>query len=36
MDDSLYRLASDGIISGEDAYRKGSDKSRFLKFLREP
>ena len=36
MDDSLYRLASDGIISGEDAYRKGSDKSRFLKFLKEP
>ncbi|MHC4819005.1 MAG: type IV pilus twitching motility protein PilT [Planctomycetota bacterium] len=35
MDDSLYRLASDGIIGGEDAYRKASDKSRFLKFLPE-
>ncbi|MHC4549853.1 MAG: type IV pilus twitching motility protein PilT [Planctomycetota bacterium] len=35
MDDSLYRLAAEGVISGEEAYRKASDKSRFLRFLED-
>ncbi|MGH7162397.1 MAG: type IV pilus twitching motility protein PilT [Planctomycetota bacterium] len=33
MDDSLHRLASGGAISGEEAYRKASDKARFQRFL---
>jgi len=32
MDDSLFRLASDGVIAGEEAYRKASDKGRFQRF----
>ena len=33
MDDSLFRLASDGKIAGEEAYRKAVDKSRFVRFV---
>jgi len=33
MDDELYNLASEGIISGEDAYMKATDKKRFLEFV---
>lgn len=29
MDDVLYQLAKDGVISGHDAYMKASDKPRF-------
>ncbi len=32
MDDSLFRLVSDGVIAGEEAYRKATDKSRFQRF----
>jgi twitching motility protein PilT len=35
MDDSLYRLASDGVVAGEEAYRKASDKARFARFIAE-
>jgi twitching motility protein PilT len=35
MDDSLFRLASEGMISGEEAYRKASDKARFGRFVNE-
>ena len=33
MDDSLFRLASEGKIAGEEAYRKAVDKSRFVRFI---
>ena len=33
MDDSLFRLATEGKISGEEAYRKASDKARFVRFV---
>ncbi|MFQ5878514.1 MAG: type IV pilus twitching motility protein PilT, partial [Acidobacteriota bacterium] len=33
MDDSLFRLARDGVIEGLEAWRKAADKSRFLTFL---
>jgi len=33
MDDSLFRLASEGKIAGDDAYRKASDKARFARFI---
>jgi len=33
MDDSLFRLVSDGLIGGEEAYRKAADKGRFERFL---
>jgi twitching motility protein PilT len=33
MDDSLFRLAGDGVIAGEEAFRKAADKSRFQRFL---
>jgi twitching motility protein PilT len=33
MDDSLFLLAQDGAIAGEEAYRKAEDKSRFLRFV---
>jgi twitching motility protein PilT len=33
MDDSLYHLAEAVLISGEEAYRKASDKARFERFL---
>ncbi len=33
LDDSLFRLVSDGVIAGEDAYRKAADKSRFQRFV---
>jgi len=33
MDDSLFRLAIEGSISGEEAYRKATDKSRFQRFV---
>ncbi|MHC4956778.1 MAG: type IV pilus twitching motility protein PilT [Planctomycetota bacterium] len=36
MDDSLYRLATEGLIAGEEAYRKASDKGRFERFARQP
>jgi len=36
MDDSLFRLATEGRIAGEEAYRKASDKSRFLRFVQRP
>jgi twitching motility protein PilT len=32
MDDSLYRLTTEGLIAGEEAYRKASDKGRFERF----
>jgi len=32
MDDSLWRLAEEGTISGDEAYRKANDKARFLRF----
>ncbi|HEX5136620.1 MAG TPA: PilT/PilU family type 4a pilus ATPase [Planctomycetota bacterium] len=35
MDDSLFQLASEGLIPGEEAYRKASDKARFVRFARE-
>ncbi|MHC4952342.1 MAG: type IV pilus twitching motility protein PilT [Planctomycetota bacterium] len=33
MDDSLFRLASEGQIAGEEAFRKASDKGRFQRFV---
>lgn len=33
MDDELYNLASEGIISGYDAYMKATDKKRFTEFV---
>ena len=33
MDDSLFRLASEGVIAGEEAYRKANDKGRFQRFV---
>jgi len=33
MDDSLFRLATEGKIAGDDAYRKASDKARFARFV---
>ena len=33
MDDSLYRLALENTIAGEEAFRKSSDRSRFQRFL---
>ena len=33
MDDSLFRLVQEGLIAGEEAYRKASDKGRFLRFV---
>jgi twitching motility protein PilT len=35
MDDSLYRLAMEGVIAGEEAHRKAGDKGRFQKFVAE-
>ena len=35
MDDSLFRLASQGLISGEEAFRKASEKDRFQRFFEE-
>jgi twitching motility protein PilT len=35
MDDSLFRLATEGKVSGEEAYRKASDKARFARFVQE-
>jgi twitching motility protein PilT len=35
MDDSLFQLASEGKIAGEEAYRKASDKARFARFVQE-
>jgi twitching motility protein PilT len=35
MDDSLHRLATEGLIAGDDAYRKASDKARFARFVHE-
>ena len=34
MDDSLFRLASEGAVAGEEAYRKAQDKGRFERFVR--
>ena len=36
LDDDLFRLASEGIVSGPDAYRRANDKSRFDRFLPPP
>jgi len=33
MDDSLYRLVESGVIAGEEAFRKASDKARFERFI---
>ena len=33
MDDSLWRLVSEGSISGDEAYRKAGDKGRFQRFV---
>ena len=33
MDDSLFRLVSEDIIAGEEAYRKANDKGRFQRFV---
>ncbi len=33
LDDDLFRLAKSETISGEEAYRKSNDKSRFERFL---
>ncbi len=33
LDDDLFRLAAEGIVSGEDAHRRANDKSRFERFL---
>jgi twitching motility protein PilT len=33
MDDTLYRLASEGLVAGDEAYQKANDKSRFSRFL---
>ncbi len=33
MDESLYRLVTEGVISGEEAYRKANEKARFDRFL---
>lgn len=33
MDDSLFRLAVNGVIEGEEAYRKANEKARFDRFL---
>ena len=33
MDDSLFRLATEGLIAGEEAYRKAMDKGRFQRFI---
>ena len=35
LDDSLYRLATEGVIEGEEAFHKASDKSRFTRFIPE-
>ncbi len=36
LDDCLFRLASAGLVSGEDAHRRAGDKSRFERFLPPP
>ncbi len=33
LDDDLFRLATDGVITGDDAIRRASDTSRFDRFL---
>ncbi|MEM8883574.1 MAG: PilT/PilU family type 4a pilus ATPase [Planctomycetota bacterium] len=35
MDDSLFRLVTEGLIAGEEAYRKAGDKGRFQRFVGE-
>jgi twitching motility protein PilT len=36
MDDALYALAKDGVIDGEEAFHKASNKPRFEEFVRDP
>ena len=36
LDDCLFRLAQQQLISGEDAHRRANDKSRFDRFLPPP
>jgi len=36
LDDSLFRLAQEGKVSGEDAHRRANDKSRLERFLPPP
>jgi len=33
LDDSLFRLAMEGLISGEEAFAKANEKDRFTRFL---
>jgi twitching motility protein PilT len=33
MDDSLFRLAEAGVVSGDEAFRKASDRGRFERFV---
>ena len=33
LDDSLFRLAIEGAISGEEAFAKANEKDRFTRFL---
>ena len=35
MDDSLYELACEGVIAGEEAYRKATDRSRFERLIED-
>ena len=33
LDDALFRLAQEGLVSGEDAHRRANDKSRFERWV---
>jgi twitching motility protein PilT len=33
LDDSLFRLAMDGVVAGEEAFAKANEKDRFTRFL---
>jgi twitching motility protein PilT len=33
LDDSLFRLAMEGVIGGEEAWSKANEKDRFTRFL---
>jgi twitching motility protein PilT len=33
LDDSLFRLAMEGVIAGEEAWQKANEKDRFTRFL---
>ncbi|MCE9637584.1 MAG: PilT/PilU family type 4a pilus ATPase [Planctomycetes bacterium] len=36
LDDSLFRLAMDGAIAGDEAFSKANEKERFTRFLTQP